>query len=290
MIFAKIMKDKKRGANFLKKTLQKYRFVVMTDDSFEEKFSIKITLLKIIVFSGLFVFFCFFSTFFLIKNTTLKEFVPGRESKDVQQEIINLTLRSDSLIKYLKTQEVYLQNVRNIVSGNLTSVAEKKERFQKVNSDFSFQKSIEDSFLRMVVESNEKGSIITTKENNNDVFVFFNPIKGLITDRFNLKTKHFGIDLVAKEKTRISTVLEGTVIISHWTSETGYVIGIQHKNEYFSLYKHNSILLKSVGDMVGIGDPIAIVGNSGELSSGPHLHFELWHQGLPVNPENYILF
>ena len=85
-------------------------------------------------------------------------------------------------------------------------------------------------------------------------------------------------------------MLEGTVIISHWTSETGYVIGIQHKNEYFSLYKHNSVLLKSAGDMVGIGDPIAIVGNSGELSSGPHLHFELWHQGLPVNPENYILF
>ena len=290
MIFAKIMKDKKRGANFLKKTLQKYRFVVMTDDSFEKKFSIKITLLKIIVFSGLFIFFCFFSTFFLIKNTTLKEFVPGRESKDVQQEIINLTLRSDSLMKYLKTQEVYLQNVRNIVSGNLTSVAEKKEHFQKINSDFSFQKSIEDSFLRMVVESNEKGSIITTKENNNDVFVFFNPIKGLITDRFNLKTKHFGIDLVAKEKTRISSVLEGVVVINNWTSETGYVIGVQHKNGFLSLYKHNSILLKSVGDFVGTGEHIAIIGNSGELSSGPHLHFELWSNGVPVNPEDYILF
>ena len=112
----------------------------------------------------------------------------------------------------------------------------------------------------------------------------------MITDGFNTKTKHFGVDLVAKEKTRISATLEGVVVIRNWTSETGHVIGIQHKNGYFSLYKHNSVLLKSVGDFVTIGDHIAIIGNSGELSSGPHLHFELWHDGIPVNPENYITF
>ena len=99
-----------------------------------------------------------------------------------------------------------------------------------------------------------------------------------------------GIDLVAKEKSRISSVLDGTVIVSHWTSETGYVIAIQHKNDYISLYKHNSLLLKEVGDYVNAGDHIAVIGNSGELSSGPHLHFELWHKGTPVNPENYISF
>ena len=120
--------------------------------------------------------------------------------------------------------------------------------------------------------------------------IFYTPISGIITDKFDSKTKHFGIDLVAKEKTRISSVLEGTVVISNWTSETGYVIGIQHKNNYFSLYKHNSVLLKSVGDFVNASDHIAIIGNSGELSSGPHLHFELWHKGTPVNPEDYISF
>jgi murein DD-endopeptidase MepM/ murein hydrolase activator NlpD len=120
--------------------------------------------------------------------------------------------------------------------------------------------------------------------------MFFSPISGMITDRFNAKNKHLGIDLVAREKTRISSVLGGTIVISQWTSETGYVIGVQHKNDYLSLYKHNSVLLKTVGDFVNAGDPISIIGNSGELSSGPHLHFELWHQGIPVNPEDYILF
>ena len=290
MIFAKIMKHKKGIRSFLKKTLHKYRFVVMTDDSFEEKISVKLTPLKIIVFSGLFIFFCFFFTFFLIKSTTLKEFIPGRESKDVQREIITLSLKSDSLTQALNTQEKYLQNVQKIIGGNQMSLPKKTESFDKVIADFSFEKSVEDSLLRVVVENSEKGSIIANNKNNNTVFVFFTPINGFITDRFNLKKKHFGIDLVAKEKTRISSVLEGVVVISTWTSETGYIIGVQHKNGFLSLYKHNSTLLKSVGDFVSAGEHVAIIGNSGELSSGPHLHFELWYDGVPVNPEDYILF
>ena len=153
-----------------------------------------------------------------------------------------------------------------------------------------FEKSIEDSLLRAVVESEDKGMIHSIGNNNNELIMFFSPVSGIITDQFDAKKKHFGTDLVAKEKTKISAVLGGTVIISNWTSETGYVIGIQHNNDYLSLYKHNSVLLKSVGDFVNVGEPIAIIGNSGELSSGTHLHFELWHQGVPVNPEDYILF
>ena len=120
--------------------------------------------------------------------------------------------------------------------------------------------------------------------------VFFTPVYGLITDVYDGKTKHFGIDIVAKEKSRISSVLDGSVIVSHWTAETGYVIVVQHKNDYVSIYKHNSVLLKGVGDFVNGGEHIAVIGNSGELSSGPHLHFELWHKGAPVNPEDYISF
>ena len=120
--------------------------------------------------------------------------------------------------------------------------------------------------------------------------MFFTPVYGLISDVYSVDSKHFGIDLVAKEKSRIATVLDGTIIVSHWNSETGYVIVVQHKNDFISLYKHNSVLLKEVGDFVSAGDHIAIIGNSGELSTGPHLHFELWHKGIPVNPENYISF
>ena len=140
------------------------------------------------------------------------------------------------------------------------------------------------------MESENLGSITSTYKGNNNLIVFFAPLMGIITDGFDRKTKHFGLDVVAKEKSRISSVLDGTVVISTWSSETGYVIGVQHQNGYLSLYKHNSIILKSIGDFVSAGEHVAIIGNSGDLSSGPHLHFELWHEGIPVNPENYIVF
>ena len=290
MIFANIMQDKKYLKTFWEKALRKYRFVIMTDDSFEEKLSVRLSRLNIFAFAGFVVFFCFFSAILLITTTPLTEYVPGKATSEVQQELMALTIKSDSLLNALQAQQIYLENLRNIINGDklvspkITTLTENPE------SDISFEKSIEDSLLRVAVESEDKGSIQTNNKKKNELLMFFPPIKGVITDGFNTKTKHFGIDLVAKEKTRILAVLEGTVIISHWTHETGYVIGIQHKNDYLSLYKHNSVLLKSVGDFVNIGDPIAIIGNSGELSSGPHLHFELWRQGIAINPEEYILF
>jgi len=290
MIFANIMQDKKGLNTFWKKILHKYRFVIMTDDSFEEKLSIKLSRINVFAFGGLLVFFCFLSAILLVTSTPLTEYVPGKAATDVQQELMTLTIKADSLEDALKSQEVYLQNIHNIISGNELIAPKTLVGAKNPEPEISFKKSLEDSLLRVVVESEEKGAIPTNNESNNKVLMFFSPISGIITSRFNPTKKHFGIDLVAKEKTRISATLEGTVIISHWTSETGHVIGIQHKNDYFSLYKHNSVLLNSVGDFVGVGDHIAIIGNSGELSSGPHLHFELWHKGAPVNPENYILF
>jgi murein DD-endopeptidase MepM/ murein hydrolase activator NlpD len=290
MIFANIMQDKERLNTFWKKLLHKYRFVIMTDDSFEERLSVKLSRLNVVTFSGFVIFTCFFLTVLLITSTPLKEYIPGKSNTQVKKELIELAIKSDSLETKLYNRDVYLQNINNIITGGELITPSASEAVQQTDGKISFEKSKEDSILRTAVESEEKGSIIIKKNNSNDFLVFFSPVNGMITDRFDNKTKHFGIDLVAKEKTRISSVLEGTVVISTWTSETGYIIGIQHKNDYFSLYKHNSVLLKSVGDFVNASDHIAIIGNSGELSSGPHLHFELWHQGTPVNPENYISF
>jgi len=284
------MQDKKNLHKFWEKVLHKYRFVVMTDDSFEEKFSVKLSRLNVFAFGGFLVFFCFFTAILLITNTSLTEYVPGKANSEVQQELIALTIKSDSLLSILESQDIYLQNIRNIITGNELAAPKVIEHSINTENDLSFEKSIEDSFLRINVKSEDKGTIQINNNTNNEVLMFFPPIVGLITDGFNAEKKHFGIDLVAKENTRISAVLEGTVVIGHWAFESGYIIGIQHKNDYFSLYKHNSILLKSVGDFVNVGDPIAIIGNSGELSSGPHLHFELWRKGGPVNPEDYILF
>ena len=290
MIFANIMQDKKALNRFWKKALHKYRFVIMTDDSFEEKLSIKLSRLNIFAFSGFLVLFCFFAAILLITTTPLTEYIPGRTTTEVQQELIAITLKTDSLEKTLNKQEIYLQNIRNIINGEKLISPEIINGNQTDGLDMSFKTSTEDSLMRIVVETEDKGSILINRDFSNEVLLFFSPINGIITDSFNAEKKHFGVDLVAKEKTRISSILEGTVIISHWTSETGYVIGVQHKNGYLSLYKHNSVLLKSVGDFINIGDHIAIIGNSGELSSGPHLHFELWYQGIPVDPQNYISF
>ena len=285
------MQDKEGREKYWSKLFHKYRFVIMTDNSFEEKLSVKLTRINVIAFVFTLVFFCFFSTMLLIAYTPLSEYVPGKSSVEVQKGLIELNIKSDSLEAILLNRSIYLENINKIINGEVLVNPENYEEITNTQIPISFEKSKEDSLFRVKVETEDKSSIYkndNTKNNTN--LMFFTPLTGLISDGYNNKTKHFGIDLVAKEKSRISSVLEGTVIISHWAYETGNVIGVQHKNDYLSFYKHNSVLLKSVGDYVNAGDHIAIIGNSGELSSGPHLHFELWHKGVPVNPENYISF
>ena len=284
------MQDKEGLNNFWQKLLHKYRFVIITDDSFEERLSVKINRLNVFVFAGTFVVVCLFSALLLIAYTPLKEYVPGKSTTEVQKKLIELNIKTDSLEKTLNRKEVYLQNITNIINGEELVTPKNTEEILNSEKDIFFEKSIEDSLLRVKVETEDKSSITFNKKKNNEFLVFYSPLIGVITDKFNNKTRHFGVDLVAKEKSRIATVLEGSIIFSHWTSETGYVIGVQHKNDFISLYKHNSVLLKEVGDFVNAGDHIAIIGNSGELSTGPHLHFELWHKGIPVNPEDYISF
>jgi len=284
------MQDKEGREKYWSKLFHKYRFVIMTDSSFEEKLSIKLSRLNVIAFVGTLVFFCFFSTMLLITYTPLSEYVPGKSTIEVQKGLIELNIKSDSLETILLNRRIYLENINKIINGEELITTENSDEKINTQTPISFEKSIEDSLFRIKVETEDKSSIYKKNNTNNNNLMFFTPLSGLISDGYNNKTKHFGIDLVAKEKSRISSVLEGTVIISHWAYETGYVIGVQHKNDYLSFYKHNSVLLKSVGDYVNAGDHIAIIGNSGELSSGPHLHFELWHKGIPVNPENYISF
>ena len=285
------MQDKEGREKYWSKLFHKYRFVIMKDSSFEEKLSVKLTRINVIAFVATLVFLCFFSTMLLIAYTPLSEYVPGKSSIEVQKSLIELNIKSDSLEAILVNRSIYLENINKIINGEELVTPENYAEITNTQIPISFEKSKEDSLFRVKVEAEDKSSIYKKdKPNNNTTLMFFTPLTGLISDGYNNKTKHFGIDLVAKEKSRISSVLEGTVIISHWAYETGYVIGVQHKNDYLSFYKHNSVLLKSVGDYVNAGDHIAIIGNSGEFSSGPHLHFELWHKGTPVNPENYISF
>ena len=290
MIFANIMEDKEDRKKYWYKLFNKYRFVIMTDHSFEEKLSLKLSRLNVIAFVTTILFLCFLSAILLIAYTPLNDYIPGKSSIELQKSLIELNIKSDSLKSVLFSRSIYIENINKIINGEELINTENHKEIVNNQTLISFEKSKEDSLFRLTVESEDKSSIYQKLNTNNNYLMFFTPLSGLIIDGYSIKNKHFGVDLVSKEKSRIASVLEGTVIISHWAYETGYIIGVQHKNDYISFYKHNSVLLKSVGDYVNAGDHIAIIGNSGELSSGPHLHFELWHKGTPVDPENYISF
>ena len=153
---------------------------------------------------------------------------------------------------------------------------------------------MDDSLLRMLVESQDQYELLSSNDkafaSGIGSYVFFTPLKGTVTTPFSALNKHYGVDIVSAPDEVIKSALDGTVIFSNWTSETGYVIGIQHSNNLFTIYKHNSALLKKEGDYVKAGEVVAIIGNTGELTSGPHLHFELWYNGSPVNPKDYVSF
>ena len=288
------MKEKNNNPFFIK-LKHKYRLILMNDSSLEEQISFRFSALDVITVLtiGCVLLFVFF--LLLVGYTPLNEFVPGKASSSLHKELIAITLKTDSLEKKLLVNELYLKNITAIVNGEdpINISTENTLVLSASETELSFKKSKEDSLLRLAVEAEDKISISPTDKKDNldmESMLFFSPIKGVVTNGFDRKKNHFGTDIVAKQDEPIKCVFDGVVVISHWTSETGNVIGVQHANGVFSLYKHNSTLFKSAGEYVKSGEVIAIIGNSGELSSGPHLHFELWHKGTPVNPENYISF
>ena len=272
--------------------LQRYRIVIIADNSLEERMSIRFSILKFFALISGILAIVVFVTLFIVTNSSLSQYIPGRSKDDVLQSLIGLNIKADSLQASLNQRDAYLNNIESVLSGNDSFLisnnnlsAEAAIALEKI----SFEASKEDSILRFVVENEERGSLNYVKKDD-DNFVLFPPLIGYISDTFNFHKKHFAVDLVAKKNSKVSSVLAGTVIVSDWSSEVGYFIGIQHKDNYISFYKHNSSLLKKVGDYVSAGEHIAVIGNSGEFSTGPHLHFELWHNGSPVNPLDYIKF
>ena len=192
MIFANIMEDKKRGKKYWSKLLHKYRFVIMTESSFEEKLSLTLSRLNVFVFTGIFIFICFFSALFLIAYTPLSEYIPGKSSSEVQKNLIELSLKADSLEGLLYNRAVYLENINNIIRGNeLAPPEENNNPISKKDDEVIFEKSKADSLLRLSVEAEEKSSIYAKTPSNNDYLMFFTPLSGLISDVYDSKTKHF---------------------------------------------------------------------------------------------------
>ncbi|MCO6500763.1 MAG: M23 family metallopeptidase [Vicingus serpentipes] len=289
------MSNFKEKPKKFQKLKNKYRLVILNDDTFEEKISFRLSRLNVFVAAGLSSLVLIVLVTLLIAFTPLREFIPGYANVMIRKQGVENTLKLDSLTTVLKQQEMYIENIRHIIQGNPIQFDQTTIVDTSVNYGLITNIPVEeDSLLRNMVETEEKYNLFSvagsTSGNNISSFTFFKPLKGIVTNRFNVKKQHFGIDVVAPKNEAIKATLDGTVIFAEWTAKTGYVIQLQHSNNLISVYKHNSVLHKEVGNHVKAGEVIAIVGNSGELSTGPHLHFEFWYNGIPINPEDYMTF
>lgn len=283
-----------KKASILDKLKQKLRFVIQDEQSLEELSSSSLSRFQLITRVLSAFLLIAMATSALIAYTPLREYIPGYSPPELSKDLVHLSLKTDSLIADLQIQEQKFIAINTLLKGediNDSGIADSNNVIA-INPT-ALIASQKDSLYREKVEREDRFNIL-----NDDVekpkelrdIVFYTPLKGLISDKFDISIEHYGIDIIAPKNEAIKSCLSGTVIFSGWTSETGYTIAIQHENDLISFYKHNSVLLKRIGELVLSGDVIAIIGNSGKLSTGPHLHFELWHKGQAINPEQHILF
>lgn len=233
-------------------------------------------------------------TAMLIVYTPLKQLIPGYTDMNTKYTATYAALKADSLENQLANEQLYFGNLKTILlgelpAGNDTGLIDAKGDY----SDLDLSISKEDSLLRVKIEQEEKYNLnfsINETENGISAFFFFTPMNGIVSSGFDEGKSHFGIDVVAPKNEAVKATLDGTVVMAAWTAENGYIIQLQHKNNLVSFYKHNSVLLKKQGEFVKAGEAIAIVGESGKYTDGPHLHFELWHNGKAVDPTRYMIF
>ena len=276
-----------------KKLLHKYRLVVLNEDTFEERFAVKLTRLNVFFLSSSAAIILITLTALLIVFTPLREYIPGYSSSALQKQALNLSYKTDSLVKAIHMNEVYIKSIKSVLRGEVSLVEINRDSIFKaaqLDTDiFELTPSAADSILREKVSNEDKYNLFETATSVKD-FLFFPPVNGSISAEFNPTEKHFAVDIVTPVNTPIKSILDGRVIFTSWTSEAGYVIIVDHGDELISVYKHNSSLTKSQGEIVKSREVIAISGGSGELSTGPHLHFEIWSNGVPLNPANFIEF
>tara|TARA_R110000787_G_scaffold93928_2_gene196299 strand:+ start:1314 stop:2177 length:864 start_codon:yes stop_codon:yes gene_type:complete len=286
------MENEKRSKNIKHKLLNKYRLVVLNEDTFEERFTFKLNRLNVFVFSIISALFLITATTILIAFTPLREYIPGYSSVSLKKKATKLAYKTDSLQQVIEINAQYYSSIKKVLTGDVATVDFNKDSIIEAAemdiSELDFIPSKEDSLLREQVLLEDKyNPLINNSEIN---FVLFPPVKGTISEGFNAKDKHYAVDVVTSKDAPVKSAADGTVIFSEWTAQTGYVIIIEHTNNLISVYKHNSVLTKEQGALVKAGEVIAAAGNTGELSTGPHLHFELWSDGYPIDPTNFIDF
>ena len=288
------MTDKKKKPKKIKrKLLDKYRLMILNENTFEERLSFKLTRLNVFVMSSLMAIFFIALTYLLIAFTPLREYIPGYSSTALKKKATELSYKTDSLQRVIVMNDRYYESIKKVLTGDLDAVDFNKDSIiQAVKleaSEVDLSPIAEDSLLREKVDKEDKYNLFESATSATN-FVLFPPVSGTISEAYNAKEKHYAVDIVVAKDTPIKATADGIVVFAEWTASTGYVIIIEHSYGLISIYKHNASLTKAQGDLVKAGEVIATAGNTGELSTGPHLHFELWNDGYPINPTNIIDF
>lgn len=283
----------------LKKLNRKYDFLMSHEESGEPVLGFKLNLLNLIlVIIGLALLLIIITTF-IIAFTPLREYIPGYSDASLNRKVYQLNMRTDSLMVEMQKKDVYFQNLKRIVEGydftaDSTAITNIYEPLPKSATDtIVLHKSLQDSLLRAEYEAQNQFNLFGDESMNPtrpsySMKNFFVPLNGKIIHDFDPQNGHFGVDITSEGDQIINATLDGTVVFSSWSIDDGYCIGIQHEDSYFSTYKHNATLLKKEGDYVKAGEAVAVLGESGSTKSEKHLHFELWHSGIAVNPNDYM--
>jgi len=297
----------KEGRAQIRENLKnKFRLVIMNEDTFQEIASFKLTLFNFYLLGSSILVSVGFLALLFIAITPIKRYLPGYGLGSSSEEVLSLMRKVEEVENEMSAQRIYLNNVKRMLTGDVETVEdvpvpEKNLLNNLVNLEEKnlVVPSEEDNQLRKEVELENIGNLAkrsryALKGKSEDIPIegvfFVNPVKGEITSQFDLKKNHFGVDIVAPKNTAIKAALAGYVFLADWTLETGHTIGIQHTNNLITFYKHNAALLKKVGTFVKAGEAIAIIGNTGTKTEGPHLHFELWYKGIVMDPTDFISF
>lgn len=288
------MSAKRLKRQRLKKQLfTKNRLVILNEESFEEIFSLKLNLMNVFVVVTISAILIISITTYIIAFTPLREFIPGYASNKLKKDATILAVKSDSLALEVKKNELYIQSIKKILTGDLEYAKFNKDSILNTeNVDVSkdeLNPSEEELKLREQVALEDKYNLFEKAQSKVNL-VLFPPVRGHITEKYSAKNKHFAIDVAVPKDTPIKSVANGTVVFAEWTPSTGNVIIIKHRDAILSVYKHAASLTKTQGDVVRTGEVIGLAGSTGKESTGIHLHFELWKDGFTIDPTQFIDF
>ena len=287
------VKNKKQKKNYINKLIRSYKVVVSSEDTFEERLSFSTNKFNVFLILSLYSIILIAFTISVVFFTQLKEMVPGYSSSDLLTQAIYLTKKTDSLENELELNNTFYQSIQNVLSGKAEQIVYKdsltvSNEIENIDIQ-AISANAEDSILRKYVEQEDKFNL-TKNELVIENKMFVSPVKGQITQKFDPLNNHFALDISVDTGTPVKSILEGKIIFSEWSIDTGHVLIIDHGDDIISVYKHNSKILKTQNNYVKAGEVIAYSGNQGALSTGPHLHFELWKNGNPINPEPLFNF